>query len=85
MNATLTPPRLAVAVNPSTVALAHQWHHDLTTIVEWGLYVDEEYGMTPQERDLWRVLVIMRDTLGDLHSPDPRDAAHSSAENRPPS
>ena len=59
-------PRTSVPLDPESVELGHEWSRDLTTVIEWGLYVDEEFGMTPRERNLWRLLVVVRDTLADL-------------------
>ncbi len=64
MNATtLELPRMSEPVSVTAADLARQLAGQLTTIVEWGLYVDQEFGMTPHERDLWCALVVARDAF----------------------
>lgn len=63
MSTIYAPPRLASPLSARAEVLAYDWAELLTTITGWGTYVDEEFGMTEEERALWRVLVIIRDAL----------------------
>ncbi len=68
MTITFAPPHLVAPLNAEAVHMADSLASALTTIVGWGQYVDDEYGMTGDERALWRLLSITRDTMAEVRA-----------------
>ncbi len=66
MTMTFAAPRSVAPLDARTVLLACDWAKSLDTITGWAAYVDEEFGLTDEERALWRALQTVRDALGDM-------------------
>ena len=77
MTMTCVAPRSIAPPSERTVLLARDLAKQLDIISGWGTYVDDEFGLTEEERALWRVLQVIRDSLGDL---EPRGGTASDSQ-----
>lgn len=69
---TLGTPRLAAPVRTQSLQVVSDLCRDSSTVIAWGTQVDDEFDMDNEERAVWRVLVVVRDTLTEIHRPERR-------------